>query len=151
MPERAVSTALGFVLLLGIVALLLTGLLFAFGPFVTGQQHDSSHATLTVFAQDLAGDLESADRLAASAGENGTVTLETALPNRVGDQPYTIDIVHRQGPLHELHLRSSDPDTSVSVTVRVTRPVETEPATLSGGPVTISYDGQQDRLVISDG
>lgn len=150
MRERGVSTVVSYVLMLGIVALLMTGMVIEFGPFVAGQQQAAAQSTLTVFGQDLAGDIETADRLADSTDGEATVVVTATLPDRIGDRGYDITIAAGD-PHHELTLTSSDPDVVVTVPVRTDRPVESEPETLAGGPVHIEYDAAADRLVVHRG
>ena len=153
MTERAVSTAVGYALILGIVMLLLSILLTGFGPLVTQQETAATHATLEVVGNDLAGDLESADRLATYT--TGTVTLRTDLPDRVGGSAYTIDIQEidpdANGKIvYAITLHSSDHDRFVTVNVAVRTPIdETAATSLRGGPLVIDYD--DDTLVISHG
>jgi hypothetical protein len=147
-PERAgraVSAALSYTLILGIVTLLLTGLTAGFAPLVTNQQADAAHTTLEVLGNDIAGDLERADRLAVAAGPNGTVVLQTRLPERVSGSTYDIEIEETaETRLYELTLTSRDHETSA--TVRVRTEIEVDAAaidTIDGGPIEIAFDGSQ--------
>lgn len=157
MSDRGVSTVVSYVLVLGIVALLTSTLVVGFAPFVTNQQHDTVHATLEVFGNDIAGDIDSADRLATEAS-HGTVELRTRLPDRVGGSTYEIEFHNRtedrdpSGYHYDIELRSTEPETTATVRVRSNRPLETEPTVLEGGALQIALisDGGQTRLVIQD-
>lgn len=156
MNDRGVSTSVSYVLVLGIVALLTSGLVVGFAPIVTDQQHDTVHSTLEVFGNDIAGDIDSADRLATKAGDNGTVELRTRLPDRVGGSTYEIELVNRTEETggtdydYDIELRSDDPDTTVRVRVRSRRPLEGEPEVLDGGNLKIETvnEGSETTLVI---
>lgn len=160
---RGVSTVVGYVLVLGIVALLTSTLFVTFGPFVTNQQHDAVHSTLTVVGQDIAGDVESVDRLAVAAGENGTVSLRSSLPSQVGGNQYEIRI-ERTGSeqlsngetvnVSEIVLRTHEPEVRASVTVRTRIALEerTGSEAVDGGPIVITYevDGDGRKTVIEN-
>lgn len=156
MDDRAVSTSVSYVLALAIVALLISGLVVGFAPLVTGQQQDTVRSTMTVFGNDLAGDIDSADRLAATADDGGTVELDARLPDRVGGTPYEIELLNRTGETghpgyhYDIELRSADPETSVSVGVRSRHPLEVESGGLDGGRIRIELvrEGTESKLVI---
>lgn len=143
MDDRAVSTSVSYVLVLAIVALLTSGLVVGFAPLVADQQRDTVRSTMTVFGNDLAGDIDSADRLAATAGDDGTVELDARLPDRVGGTPYEIELRNRTGENgypdyhYDIELRSDDPAATVSVSVRSRHPVEIESGVLDGGRIRI--------------
>lgn len=150
MADRAVSTVVSYVLILGIVALLLSVLTAGFAPLVTNQQDDAVRSTLEVLGNDVAGDLESADRLAVRAGEGGAVELHTDLPTRVGGSQYEIEIDEPAGEsYYEIVLRSPDHDTRVTVRVRTETAIDVGAIdVLDGGPLEIS--GDEDGLVIEN-
>lgn len=161
MADRAVSTVVGYVLTLGIVAILVSTLMVSFAPFVTNQQQDTAGSALAVFGNDLAGDIDSADRLATRAGTDGAVSVRTRLPDRVGGSHYEIEIDQvgvRDTPGgtaydYEITLRTVDFDTNVIVSVRTRTPVEQRTGTdaLDGGTLLILYDAADDQLVIQNG
>ncbi len=156
MDDRGISAVVSYVLVLGIVALLASALVTGFAPLVANQQHDSVHSTLEVFGNDIAGDINSADRLATKAGDDGTVELRTRLPDRVGGSPYEITFVnlteegeHSQYD-YDIELRSSDPETTARVRVRSQRPLEGESDVLDSGILKIELVHEADgtKLVI---
>lgn len=148
MSDRAVSTVVSYVLTLGIITLLLTTLVGVFAPLVTSQQDDATRSTLEVIGNDIAGDLESADRL-ADVVDGGTVELRTRLPDRVGGSTYDVEI-ESEGNSYKILLHSDDLETPVTVSVVTDAEVETESNTLDGGILVITYDGDQEQLVIKN-
>lgn len=143
---RAVSTAMSYALVLGIVTLLLTGLTAGFAPLVENQRAGATQATLEVLGNDLAGDVGNVDHLASAAGGDGTVVLRTRLPDRVGGSPYEIDVREvdpdSDANRYEILLTSPDRETSATVGLRTRTPIDTAATdTLDGGPVEIVYDG----------
>lgn len=146
--DRGVSTVVSYALILGIVALLLVTLTTAFAPLVSSQQTSAVHSTLEVVGNDLAGDVESADRLAVAAGANGTVVHRTRLPDRIGGSPYRIAIDQPGGETYyELTLRSLDHDVEVTIMVRTRTEIDVaEIGALDGGHLEIAYE--EDRLVM---
>lgn len=156
MDDRAVSTSVSYVLVLGIVGLLTSGLVVGFAPVVIDQQQDTTRSTMAVFGNDIAGSIDSADRLATKAGDSGTVELSVGLPDRVGGSSYEIELVNKTGENgyagyhYDIELRSADPDTTVRVRVRSRHPVEVESGVLDGGnlKITIDHEGSRSKLVI---
>lgn len=148
MSDRAVSTVVSYVLTLGIITLLLTTLVGVFAPVVTSQQDDATRSTLEVIGNDIAGDLESADRLAGVVGD-GEVELRTRLPDRIGGSTYEVEI-EPEGNSYKILLQSDDLETPVTVSVVTDADVETDPDTLEGGILVITYDGDQERLVVKN-
>ncbi|MFC7028484.1 hypothetical protein ACFQH8_15745 [Halomicroarcula sp. GCM10025710] len=61
--DRAVSTALGYVLTLSIASLLVTGLIIAGSGFVEDRREQVVREELTVIGQQIGADLARADRL----------------------------------------------------------------------------------------
>lgn len=145
MTDRGVSTVVSYVLVLGIVTLLSSALIGTFGPFVTNQQQATAGSTLEVFGNDLAGDIESADRLVQGSSGTPTIELRTRLPSQVGESPYDITIANQGGDVYEITLQARDFDASAIVTVRTETPVvET---TVEGGDLRIIYNN---NLVIKN-
>jgi hypothetical protein len=143
MADRAVSTAVSYALILGIVVLLLTGVTTGFAPLVMSQQADATHTTFEVIGNDVAGDIASADRLAVSAGPNGTVVLRTRLPDRVGGSRYYVDIAEQNKTtdeqLYEITLTSVDHETSATVGLRTQTAIDTDEIDrLDGGSLEIA-------------
>lgn len=158
MDNRAVSTSVSYVLVLGIVALLTSGLIAGFAPIVTDQQRDTARSTMTVFGNDIAGSIESADRLATEATNNGTVELSVRLPGRVGGSPYDIELINRTGGTeypgyhYDIELQSADPETTARVRVRSRHPLEVESDGLNGGNLKIAvvHEESRSKLVMRD-
>lgn len=146
--DRGVSTVVGYALILGIVALLLVTLTTAFAPLVSSQQTGATHSTLEVVGNDLAGDVESVDRLAVAAGSNGSVVHRTRLPDHIGGDPYRIEFDQPGNEsFYEITLRSPDHDLIVTVTVGTSTEIDVaEIGTLDGGTLEIAFE--EDRLVI---
>lgn len=152
MADRGVSTVVSYVLMLGILVILASTLVGAFAPFVTNQQQRTAHSTLGVIGNDLAGDIESVDRLGKRAGANGTVVVQTRLPTRIGGSPYEIEITQPTAgtTAYAITVRTVEFDASSIVHVRTQTPVEerSEAAALDGGNLRISYDVDANEIVV---
>lgn len=143
MTDRAVSTAVSYALILGIVVLLLSGITTGFAPLVMSQQADATHSTFEVIGNDVAGDIASVDRLAVSAGANGTVVLRTRLPDRVGGSRYYIDIAEQNETndeqRYEITLNSVDHETSATIGLWTQTAIDTDEIDqLNGGTLEIA-------------
>lgn len=154
MADRGVSTVVSYVMVLGIIAILMTTLVSAFAPFVINQQQSTAQSSLEVFGNDLASDIETVDRLVLKAGENGTISLRTRLPDRVGGSRYEIEIEQRGASTatYTIRLRTVSLETGGIVHFRTETPVEEQMGTraLDGGILRITYDKDADKLVIQN-
>lgn len=153
MADRAVSTVVSYVLILGIVALLITILMSVFVPLVTDQQQETVRSTFEVLGNDVAGDIERVDRLATEAGSNGTVTYRTRLPSRVGGSFYDIEIAPcdelvlcndpgGDGYYYGVTMRSEDHDTRTTVRLRTEHEIAVgQIGTIDAEAIEISFEG----------
>lgn len=153
--RRGVSTALGYVITLGITAVLVSGLLVAGGSLVKTEREVVATDQLEIAGEQLATGLADADRL-ASAGGDGDVRVELWLPDRAGGSGYALRIEPQSptpaGQPNETLLVAEAPtlDVSQSVTVRTNVPVAA--STVDGGSVVVRYvdadgDGVRELLV----
>jgi len=92
MTDRAVSSTLNYVLSLGIMAVLVTGLLSAGGGFVEDRQEEVIRSELEVIGQQVASDVQRADRLVTAGDDNREVTLAQSLPERISGTGYRISL-----------------------------------------------------------
>lgn len=134
---RGVSTAVGYVLVLGIVTLLVTGLLYASSDFVADQREQTVRNELRVLGQQVADDLAAADRLVRASDGATVVTVTRALPETVTDTTYTVEVVPGAGPPTTIVLTSADPEVEVEVTVRVESDVVA--STVAGGRIDVVH------------
>lgn len=149
MTDRAVSVTVNYVMTITIATLLLSGLVVSAGGLIESESERAIQSELNVLGQQLAADLESADRL-VTINENEdttveTVKIETILPNQVGGTGYTIDIDSEE---KRIELRTTNPEVSVfvSFSISLERSVETKQS-VRGGDVLIKWDGN-DTLVV---
>lgn len=143
--DRGLSTALNYVLILGIVSILVTTLLFGFGGLVENQQETTSREQLEVIGNRVASDLGQVDTLASHApGHDHSVRAD--LPTRVVGASYTISVAKVGTNSYELTLTTGDPSSTVVVPFRSTTEISA-PNTIYGGPLVFEYAGGQ--VVIS--
>ncbi|AXG09959.1 DUF7266 family protein [Haloplanus rubicundus] len=138
--RRATSTALGYVLSLGIAAVLVSGLLVAGGGLMEDQRDQSARIELQVIGQTVADDLASAGRL--SDCDSCDVRLRIDVPSRVASESYLIDVVEVDGTApsyrYRLALTTGRSNVAINVTVRTSVPVvETS---VTGGTMIAEYD-----------
>ncbi|ELZ31409.1 hypothetical protein C474_08907 [Halogeometricum pallidum JCM 14848] len=136
MRDRASTTALNYVMLLGIVAILVSTLVVGVGDLVIDQQERGVRSQLDVVGNRLAADVAAVDGVARQT--DGTVRLRSDLPDRVVGSPYTVTVEQTGSDSYRLTLRSSTPDVVVHVPFRSTTPVAE--GTVRGGPVDVGYD-----------
>lgn len=139
--NRAVSATLGYVMVIGITTVLISGLFIAAGGFVENQHERAIRAELEVIGNRMAADIAAVDRLALAAGSSGETELEVNLPPRTAGKSYDIEISQVAGSPNTYHLNLSTSNPSVFVEVRVRTKTTLVSATVSGGDVVIDYDG----------
>lgn len=142
--DRAVSTMLSYILTLSITAILISGLLLTGGNVVETQQERTAQSELRVIGQQVAADLNAADRL-ADATDAGQAAVSREYPDRVVGTTYTIAV---DGSAGEVLLEAD------RFGVRVTVPFVTETpvadATVSGGDVVVTYQSGPDELEVTN-
>jgi hypothetical protein len=143
--SRGVSTALGYVLNLGVAAILVTTLMLSAGTLVDDQRRVAVETELEVVGERVAADLASADRL-ARASDGGSVRYVVDVPTRVA------------GTTFEVQVNESGNDRVVLVAdrprVRVSVPYDSETsipgANTSSGRFAFVYDAGTDTLEVAD-
>ena len=157
--DRAVSITVNYVIVLGITAVLITGLLVGAGGYVQEQRENVVREELSVLAEQVAAGITDADRL-ARAHERSVVTgsrtvrVGVDLPSRVAGESYRIEVRNVSIPgehptRYELTLRSSS--TRVSVTLSTSTLVSVQNGSVDGGLVVVRFDTGGSTLVLEDG
>jgi hypothetical protein len=129
--DRGVSTAVNYVLTLGITTLLVSGLLLATGGVVDDRRESTTRTSLEVVGQRLAANLMSADRLAGT-DDTRTVSLSVDLPVRIAGSGYTVRV---NGSSSTLVLEADTVDATRSVSFVASTPVVS--TTVRGGQLRI--------------
>lgn len=89
---RAVSSPLGYVLDLGIMFVVMSGLTIAGAQFTQAQADTSVENRMEVVGQQTATAIEFVDRLVRSTESNSTQSFEAKLPEQVPSQYYRLHI-----------------------------------------------------------
>jgi len=148
--ERAVSSTLSYTLTLAITAILITGLLTAGGAFVSDQRETVVRSELRTVGQQMAADIERADRLVRAADTSGatTVRITDQYPDRLAGTTYSTELVsNAPGPAkQELVLEAVDPDVRVTVSMYLQSDVGNSNA--GSGAMAVRYTGSE--LVIEN-
>lgn len=144
--DRALATALGYVLTLGITAILVSGLLVAGGGFVEDEREDVIQTELQAVGEQIASHIMAADRLNQSGAGTTYVNITQPFPPDVTGTSYQITLVEQKDPV--LRLESSRPTITTEIGLANTTAVSQSTAT--GGSVLIQYDPDRNAVVISD-
>lgn len=139
--NRGVSAVLGYVMTIGIMTLLITGLLLAGGGYVQTEQDRSIRAEFEVIGNRVAADIAAVDRLALATGPSGEAELVTDLPPRAAGTPYQITISPEPGSENVSFINISAMDAAVSVEVKVKSATPVASNTVLGGDVRVVYNG----------
>ncbi|RDI70819.1 DUF7266 family protein [Halopelagius longus] len=152
--DRAVSTAIGYVLTLIITTMLVSGLLFASGQFVEDEREQVVREELSTLAEQLAAGVADADRL-SSGDEAGTVRVAVDLPTRVAGNAYLVEVSNESTPPDKPNrtvVTLSDTVSGVSASVTVPTAREAAPRAVSGGPLVVvvrDADGDDARELVT--
>ncbi|MFB6252623.1 MAG: hypothetical protein ABEI27_13245 [Halobellus sp.] len=155
MRNRAVSITVNYVIALAITAVLISGLLIGAGGYVQDQREAVVREELRVVAEQLVAGIDDADRL-ARVGDAGTARVGVDLPERVAGETYLIEVTEVRAPganpsRHDLRLRSSQTD--VTVTLTTSTVVDLTETTATGGWTVVRLDteGGSQALVLAEG
>lgn len=145
--SRALSTALGYVLTLGITAILVSGLLIAGGNFIEDQREQVIETELEVVGEQVASHINAADRLNQSGGADGTtVAIEQPFPGDVAGASYSLTLEGNESP----HLRLETTRPQIVVEVGLTNTTALGQSSASGGDIVVRYDSDRDAVVIDN-
>ena len=144
---RGVSIALTHALTLGITALLIAGLVLGAGQLLDEQAEDTTRSGLYDVSESLTNELVAVDRI-TGPGTNGRTTVHVGLPQRLGNDQYTVALVE-QGDTGVVFANSSSPTMSAKVGVEYEADICEQ--RLLGGPVRVVYDATEDCLTIESG
>lgn len=155
--DRAVSITVNYVLVLGITAVLISGLLVGAGGYVQTQRENVVREELSVVAEQLAAGIDDADRLSRAndryvRDDTRSLRVGVDLPSRVAGESYRITITNvttdpDQPSRYELRLRSASSDVSVTLTISTIESLAG--GSVTGGRVVVRLDGGD--LVVTDG
>ncbi|MFB6301730.1 MAG: hypothetical protein ABEH78_02540 [Haloferacaceae archaeon] len=143
--ERAVSTAFGYVLLLAVATLMVSGLLLSTGTFIDGQRDQTTREGLSIAGQQAAGAIETADRLVRSTNADpSTLVVEQRLPRNVAGAGYNIEVNDTGGDA-ELVLSPAvaGAEASNTVTVPLSNGTAVIETSIQGGPIKVVYTGSR--------
>jgi hypothetical protein len=143
--SRGVSTALGYVLNLGVATLLVTILLLSAGTLVEDQRDRAADTELEVVGERVAADLAAADRLART-NDPTTVRVGADVPVRVAGSYYTVSV--NESGNDQVVLHADQPD--VEVVVPFDARTEVRASTVNGGELAVVYEPGNDTLVVTD-
>lgn len=147
MNDRGVSSTLNYVLSLSIASLLVTGLLIAGGTFVEDRQEQVIRSELGVIGQQVASDINRADRLLQAGNDETTVVINQSFPKRITGTGYDIQLDPGDG---ELVLSSVDPEVEVQIRVETESTLVSSHAD-SGVVVVRNTTNTTDELEITNG
>lgn len=152
MTDRAVTIPMNYVLLLGVVTLLASGLFVAGGSLVADQRAGAVDAGLSVAGNRLANGVAAVDRLASLDGTDAARTA-VVLPRRVAGRTYLVSVDSDPTPGGRydvtLVLSESGGDATETVTLRTDHPVAA--GRVDAGRVVVAYDPGTDTLEVRDG
>ncbi|KAB1191153.1 MULTISPECIES: hypothetical protein [Haloferax] len=136
--DRAVSSTVNYIQVLGIATLLISGLVFVAADVVTDQHDRATTEGLTIVGTQLAAELEATDVLVRSAGTDGYVERTVDLPTVSGGS-YSVAI-SGTGPVYNLTLTTTESGHSVTIPF-VSNTTVDAPTPVEGETLRLVYNG----------
>jgi len=146
--ERSLSVTLNYVLVLGITAILISGLVLAGGIFVENQRNSAIRGELTVIGTHMASNVEQVDRYVAAGRDPSSAHVNQTFQRQVTGQNYVVQLDPNDGEPLPPQLVLSASGTDVTVRVNVTVQVEVAETSAEGGTISVSYEQSRDEVVI---
>lgn len=150
---RGVSTALSYVLLLGVATVLTSGLVIAAGDMADSQQARTAESEMDAIGGQLSSDLSATDRMVRTLNESDEIRIRRQFPEQVSGSTYWIRVTDSPevvGTDVALVLEATETDADIEIPVETDTPVDVD-SEVKGGNVAIEYDQSADELVIMDG
>jgi hypothetical protein len=145
--DRGISITLNYVLVLGISATLVAGLLVAGGTFVEDQRERVIEDEMNVVGNHIAGDIEQVDRMVrAGVTKPDQAVINQTFQRTVSGTTYNVEL---ESSPDQVVLTSNSP--SVTVEIPVTVQTDVRESFAFGGETAVQYDDSADALVILDG
>lgn len=146
--DRAVSSAVGYTLMVVIALALTTGLVFGTESMIENQQRTVVRDQLEIIGEELAATVMTVDRFDASATEPEKATVVRQFPARVAGSQYRVELVENAGTGRvEVRLEAVDVDVSVRVPIRNTTKLRLDNP-VNGGTLRVAYDTGENRIEI---
>ena len=146
--ERSLSVTLNYVLVLGITAILISGLVLAGGIFVENQRNSAIRGELTVIGTHMASNVEQVDRYVEAGRDPSSAYVNQTFQRQVTGQNYIVQLDPNDGEPLPPQLVLSAAGTDVSVRVNVTVQTEVAETSAEGGTISVSYEQSRDEVVI---
>ena len=138
--HRAVTSAVEFVLTLAIATALMSGLIVAASDTVERQKTATAQSQMESVGHQVAGTIESADRLHRTAATTTTLRLERDLPPALVQRGYAIEVT-----ASEVVVTSPLVERPVSVALDSDTPIAQ--TTIKGGDIAVRYTGTRLEVV----
>ena len=145
--DRGISITLNYVLVLGISATLVAGLLVAGGTFVEDQREGVIEEEMNGVGNHIAGDIEQVDRMVqVGVTKPDQAVINQTFQRTVSGTTYNVEL---ESSPDQVVLTSNSP--SVTVEIPVTVQTDVRESFAFGGETAVQYDDSADALVILDG
>lgn len=146
--ERSLSVTLNYVLVLGISAILISGLVFAGGAFVENQRDPAIKGELTVIGTHLASNIEQVDRYVQAGKNPDTAYVNQTVQRQVIGENYNVELVPNDGEPEPPELVLSPTSTDVTVRISLNVEVDIVETASQGGTISVAYDTSEDGVLI---
>ncbi|WP_135365819.1 DUF7266 family protein [Halosimplex halophilum] len=149
MDDRAVSTAISYVLIVSLALVLTTGLVLGTESLIQNEREDTARQQLEVVGQQLAGTVMTVDRFNETEAVPETAAVTRQFPDRVAGSQYRIGVIADDPDDGRYTLYLAAADLNVNVTVPV-RQVDTglRSTRINGGTVRVEYVHTGQEVVI---
>jgi seryl-tRNA(Sec) selenium transferase len=149
MDDRAVSTAVSYVLIVSLALLLTTGLVLGTESLIEDQREETIRQQLEVVGQQLAGTVMTVDRFNETEAVPQTATVTRQFPERIAGSQYRITVAadSPDDGRYTIYLDAVDTNVNVSVPVRAAD-TDVRSTRLNGGTVRVAYVDATAEVVV---
>jgi hypothetical protein len=148
--ERSSSVTLNYVLVLGITAILVSGLILAGGVFVENQRDKAIRGELTVIGTHLASNVEQVDRYVQAGEDPSAAYVNQTFQRQATGQNYDVRLEPNDGDPGPPQLVLTASSTDVTVRVNVSTQTDVSETVAQGGTISVFYYPGQDAVVIQN-
>lgn len=137
--ERGVSTAVSYILAIGITVILVSGLVVGMNSMMGSHSDRAVDSELRVIGEGLGTEITSVDRIAMSASPDDKHVMRVEAPMFIAGEPYRIELE----PGNSDHARLRLITTERQHTVFLDNRSEIQASSVHGGTIWIVTDGEK--------
>lgn len=148
--DRALSSALGYMLTIVIAVALTTGLVLGAEAMIQQERETAVRSQLEIIGEKTAATVMTVDRFNDTSTEPMNATVTREFPTRAAGSQYRVELVENSDTgRFEVTVESADFDITVRVPLRNESALRLDQP-VNGGTISITYDPTQDHIRVDN-